>query len=158
MSTVTDKTPPNSAEADPSAADTEPIPVASGDQARHRSAEDAGGPGRTRIGDTVVEKIAARAVSEVDHVGGAANRVLGVAIGADNADNSPKVTARVDGTTVTLDVRLSVTYPAPVGTVTREVREHVIERLTTLTGLSTRQVDITVAALHSATASPRRLA
>jgi uncharacterized alkaline shock family protein YloU len=63
----------------------------------------------------------------------------------------------VDGSLVTLDVRLSVTYPAPVGKVTREVREHVIERLATVTGLTARQVDITIAALHAATAPQRRL-
>jgi uncharacterized alkaline shock family protein YloU len=122
------------------------------------AADLAGGPGSTHVEDTVVEKIAARAVGEVDHVGGAANRVLGVAIGSDHADRSPKVTARVDGSIVTLDVLLSVTYPAPVGRVTREVREHVIERLATLTGLTARQVDITVAALHSAATPKRRLA
>lgn len=63
----------------------------------------------------------------------------------------------MDGAIVTLDVRLSVTYPAPVGRTTREVREHVIERLDALTGLSVRQVDITVAALHSVKTPQRRL-
>ncbi len=157
MSAATDNTSATSPGIDPSAV-TGPIPAVPGEQARHRLAEDTGGPGHTTIDDTVVQKIAARAVGEVDHVGGAANRVLGIPVGADNADRSPQVTARVDGVTVTLDVRLSVIYPAPVGTVTREVRAHVIERLTTLTGLSTRQVDITVAALHSATTPQRRLA
>jgi uncharacterized alkaline shock family protein YloU len=139
-------------------ADTGPTPPLPDEQGRHRLREDAGDPGHTTVEDVVVEKIAARAAGEVDQVGGAANRVLGVTIGADGADRSPKVTARVDGSLVTLDVRLSVTYPAPVGKVTREVREHVIERLATLTGLTARQVDITVAALHAPTAPQRRLA
>jgi uncharacterized alkaline shock family protein YloU len=139
-------------------ADTSPVRPVPDDEGRHRLPEDAGGPGRTTVDDVVVEKIATRAAGEVDHVGGAANRVLGVPIGADSADRSPKVSARVDGSIVTLDVRLSVTYPAPVGKVTREVREHVTERLATLTGLTARQVDITVAALHAAAAPERRLA
>ena len=57
---------------------------------------------------------------------------------------------------MTLDIRLSVIYPAPVGGVTRAVRQHVIERLATLTGLTARQVDITVAALHAASRRPQR--
>jgi len=44
-------------------------------------------------------------------------------------------------------VLLSLAYPAPVRAVTREVRSHVIERVTTLTGLEVRHVDIEVADL-----------
>jgi uncharacterized alkaline shock family protein YloU len=106
----------------------------------------------------VVEKIAARAVGEVDEVGGVASRVLGIQIGSDAPDRSPEVHARVDGSIVTLDVTLSVTYPAPVGQVTRHVREHVADRIRTLTGLSTRQVDISVTALHHPQVARRELA
>jgi uncharacterized alkaline shock family protein YloU len=113
-----------------------------------RQNDDHGGSGRTTIADSVVEKIASLAVLEIDEVGGVAARVLGLPIGSDGKDRNPKVSARVDGSIVTLDVRLSVTYPAPIGRVTQQVREHVIDRISTLTGLSTRQVDITVTALH----------
>jgi uncharacterized alkaline shock family protein YloU len=37
--------------------------------------------------------------------------------------------------------------PAPVRTLTREVRRHVMERVTTLTGIEVRHVDIVVARL-----------
>ena len=113
--------------------------------------------GRTTIDDGVVEKIAARAIGEIDGVGGVANRVLGVQIGADEADRRPRVRARVDGTIVTLEVTLSVTYPSPVGQVTQRVRDHVTERVSTLTGLSTRVVDITVTALNHPPAAHREL-
>jgi uncharacterized alkaline shock family protein YloU len=114
--------------------------------------------GLISIADAVVEKIAARAAAEVDDVGGSAGRVLGVPIGSDGADRSPRVRARVDGSIVTLDVRLSVTYPAPVGRVTQQVRDHLTSRIAGLTGLSVRQVDITVTALHHPRARHRELA
>lgn len=138
----------------PSGSGTDPTaPTGDGDGGRLDEQD----RGRTDVADAVVEKIASRAATEVDHVGGTARRVLGVAVGSDGADSSPKVRARVDGSIVVLDVRLSVTYPAPVGLVTRQVRDHLIERISALTGLSVRQVDITVTALHQPRTQHREL-
>ena len=128
------------------------------DHAAPGDLRDTGGPGRTRVDDEVVEKIAARAAGEVDDVGGVASRVLGVRIGADEPARSPTVRARVDGTIVTLQVTLSVAYPAPVALVTQRVREHVVERVTALTGLLPRRVDISVTALHRPVRARRELA
>lgn len=107
-----------------------------------------GGPGTTTIDDSVVEKIAGRAAGEIDDVGGPAGRMLGLPVGSDPAQGSPRARARVDGSLVLVEIELSVRYPAPVGAVTERVREHVIERVGALTGLSVRQVDISVAALY----------
>ncbi len=112
--------------------------------------------GRITIEDSVVEKIAARAVGEVEHVGGVASRILGIPMGSERADRAPECTAQIDGSIVTLSVRCSVTYPAPVGRVTRQLREHLINRIAALTGLSTRHVDITVTALHPPNRQARR--
>jgi uncharacterized alkaline shock family protein YloU len=120
--------------------------------------DEAGGPGETHIEDGVVEKIASRAAGEVDDVGGVAGRVLGVRLGSGEPDRDPSVRARVDGTIVTLHVTLSVTYPAPVAEVTQRVRAHVVERVSELTGLRPRQVDISVAALHRHGRARRELA
>ena len=84
--------------------------------------------------------------------------MLGLPIGTGSPDRSPRVTAHVNGTVVTLAVRLSVTYPNPIGQVTQQVRQHVTERVASLTGLSTRQVDITVAALHAPATTGRVVA
>jgi uncharacterized alkaline shock family protein YloU len=46
-----------------------------------------------------------------------------------------------------IEMRLSLTYPAPVRTLAREVRQHVIDQVTGLTGLEVRHVDIEVARL-----------
>lgn len=137
---------------------TPPARYAVADGGRHRLDDHSDGPGLISIADAVVEKIASRAAAEVDDVGGTASRVLGVAIGSDGADSSPKVRARVDGSIVTLDVRLSVTYPAPVGRVTQQVRDHLIDRIAGLTGLSVRQVDITVTTLRQPRVQHRKLA
>ena len=46
-----------------------------------------------------------------------------------------------------IEMRLSLAYPAPVRALTREVRLDVNQRVTGLTGLEVRHVDIEVARL-----------
>ncbi|WP_219418701.1 Asp23/Gls24 family envelope stress response protein [Pseudonocardia nigra] len=103
--------------------------------------------GELSIDDGVVEQIAAAALGEVEHIGGAARRVLGVPLGADDPDQLARVTATVTGSVVALDVRCSVAYPAPVARVTDQARAHLIARIEELTGLTAAQIDITVTAL-----------
>ncbi|MEA5363002.1 Asp23/Gls24 family envelope stress response protein [Amycolatopsis sp., V23-08] len=113
--------------------------------------------GTLTIADSAVERIAAHAVTEVDGVGGAATRVLGVAVGGETLDRSAKVTATVTGGTATLAVRLSVGYPQSVRKTTETTRDHLTRRVGDLTGLSVERVDITVTALHTETAETRRV-
>ncbi|MEV6908715.1 Asp23/Gls24 family envelope stress response protein [Amycolatopsis sp. NPDC051071] len=120
-------------------------PAASGDR------------GALTISDSTVERIAAHAVTEVDGVGGAASRVLGVAVGREDLDNSAKVTAKVDGATATLDVRISISYPMSVSRTTENARRHLTRRVEEFTGLTVSRVDITVTALGTATADTRRV-
>ena len=103
--------------------------------------------GRTAIADRVVARVAARAVAEVEQTGGAARQLIGVAIGRETGEGMARVSARIDGHLAMIEMRLSLTYPAPVRALTREVRRHVIERVTGLTGLEVRHVDIEVARL-----------
>ena len=94
--------------------------------------------GRTELGlisinDRVVEKMAARAATEIPDAGAAAPRVLGrsvtgaAALGARQTSLTglPKASADVDGSVVTLDLSISVRWPASVPEVTSAVREHV---------------------------------
>lgn len=104
--------------------------------------------GATTLHDRVVERMAARLAGEVDQVGGAARRVLGVSTGGDEAEQIPQVTAEVRGRMCALRVRLSVEYPAPVAPVTEHVRHVLIDRLAELADLQVRTVDITVTALR----------
>lgn len=113
--------------------------------------------GSLTIADGVVERIAATALGEVEHLGGPARQMLGVAVGSTNPDRLPHVEAVVTGTIVSLQVRATVTYPAPVGAVADRARRHVTDRLDALTGLSVRQVDITVTALPAPVVKGRTL-
>lgn len=106
--------------------------------------------GRTRIADSVVAKIATRAVAEVGQTGGAARQLIGLTLGRQTGEGSARVSARVSGNLAMIEMRLSLAYPAPVRSLTRQVRRHVMERVTTLTGIEVRHVDIDVARLLSA--------
>jgi uncharacterized alkaline shock family protein YloU len=103
--------------------------------------------GRTTIADRVVVKIATRAVAEVGQTGGAARQLIGLTVGRQSGEGPARVSARVDGNLAMIVMRLSLAYPAPVRSLTREVRRHVIERITTLTGIEVRHVDIEVTGL-----------
>jgi uncharacterized alkaline shock family protein YloU len=113
--------------------------------------------GRTTVGDRAVARITAQAVTEVEDAGGSAGRMLGVALGGDDLDNSAQVRAQVDGQTASLQVRLSVTYPASVAHTTERVRAHLLRRIRELTGLAVSRVDITVTALRSSRPQERRV-
>jgi uncharacterized alkaline shock family protein YloU len=100
--------------------------------------------GSTEIADRVVERIAARAVAEVDDAHGPARRLLGLRVPGAVA---PRVTVQVDGRLATVRLAMSVRYPAPIRQVTRRVREHVMVRVGELTGLDVRHVDIDIPTL-----------
>ncbi len=113
--------------------------------------------GTLTIADQVVQRLAAHAVREVDDVGGAAGRLLGVSLGGEDPERSAKVTASVADTTVALDVRLSIAYPASVTRTTERARAHLVQRVEELTGLSVTRVDLTVTALHTDVTTGRRI-
>lgn len=104
--------------------------------------------GRTTIADRAIEAMVARITSDEPGVGGAARRLLGVAVTGADADRSPRVEATVAGEVVSLRVRLSVTYPDPVHTVTDRLRRRLIDRVGELTGKQVGVVEIIVDALH----------
>lgn len=124
-----------------------PVTVAGSPGAGRVERTDAADRGRTRIADRVVEKIAARAVAEVDNATGVARRVLGVRLGSAGPDSKVRVDADVDGGVVSVHASMAVRWPAPVRTVTRQVRSNVTDRVQSLTGLRVEQVDIDVTTL-----------
>jgi uncharacterized alkaline shock family protein YloU len=105
---------------------------------------DAGARGRTTIADRVVEKIAAITAGEVDRASGTPRRLLGTRFSRPSASTRPRASAKVDETTVSLKLSVSVEYPAPVRDVAAEVRERVARRIYELTGLKVTEIDITV--------------
>ena len=113
--------------------------------------------GETIIGPSVVEKIATRAASEVDGVGGVVqtglSRLLPWSVGG---DSPARASAEVGIDTVTVDLTVSVLYPQPVAAVTNEVRSQVIRRLSELCGLRATEVNIAVPALVTPPRGARR--
>lgn len=104
--------------------------------------------GETIIAPTVVEKIATRAASEVDGVGGVLetglSRLLPWTVGA---EGPARASAEVGAETVTIDLTVNVLYPEPVAAVTNRVRAEVVRRLAELCGLRATEVNIAVPAL-----------
>jgi len=102
--------------------------------------------GETIISPTVVEKIANRAASEVDGVGGVVqtglSRLLPWTVGSES-----HASAEVGTETVTVDLTVNVVYPEPVAMVTNGVRAQVTRRLAELCGLRATEVNIAVPAL-----------
>lgn len=112
--------------------------------------------GETMIGPMVVEKIASRAATEVDGVGGVVRTGLSRLLPW-VSDNSPaQAAADVDRETVAVDLTVNVRYPEPVGEVTSKVRDHVVQRLAALTGLTVTEVNIVVDELVVERRQPRR--
>jgi len=103
--------------------------------------------GRTTIADRVVARVATRAVAEVAQAGGAARQLIGITLGRQSGQGPARVSARVDGNLAMIEIRLTLAYPAPVRSLSREVRRHVMERVASLTGIEVRHVDIEVARL-----------
>lgn len=101
--------------------------------------------GTTTVADRAVQRIAGQLVVEMEGVGGTSRRLLGLTVGDDEA---PTVAAAVRGEHVTLDVALSVCYPASVARTTAAAREQLSREVGELTGLTVDRVDITVAALR----------
>ncbi|MEV8517983.1 Asp23/Gls24 family envelope stress response protein [Dactylosporangium sp. NPDC051484] len=121
-------------------------------------------PGSITIADTVVAKLASRAVLETADAGAAAARLLGQVIpGAGhlgfrqtNLTGLPKASAQVNGNVAFIDLAISVRWPASVPQVTAAVRQHVRERLTALTGLTIAEARIAVTDLVTEIPPPPR--
>jgi uncharacterized alkaline shock family protein YloU len=113
--------------------------------------------GETIIAPTVVEKIASRAASEVDGVGGVLQTGLSRLLPWTVGDQSPaRASAEVEAETVSVDLTVNVLYPEPVATVTNKVRTQVSRRLAELCGLQTTEVNIAVPALVTPARPARR--
>lgn len=129
------------------------------------ASEPDGGPGRAEaadrgrlhIADTVLEKVAVRAASGLDHVGGAARRLLGVHVSSEDPDRAVRAQITRRGATATAALALSVTYPAPIAQVAATARAVVADQIAASTGVAVDRVDITVTALHQPTRPGRTL-
>ncbi|WP_051752433.1 Asp23/Gls24 family envelope stress response protein [Streptosporangium amethystogenes] len=102
--------------------------------------------GRTDISHRVVSRIAAGAAREVARVRKVGER------GPLSLRGGTR--AAVDGTLATLQLDVTMEYPAPIREVADEVRRHVAERVMTLTGMDIGHIDIDVTNVIRAPESP----
>jgi uncharacterized alkaline shock family protein YloU len=110
--------------------------------------------GSTSLSDRVVDKIAARAALEVDHVHGVSS---GLIAGVFHAQPTVGVTSAIDGQLAQLTLQVEVDYPTSLRTVTRQLRRHVSQRVRQLCDITVTDVDIRVTALRPATRPVRRV-
>jgi uncharacterized alkaline shock family protein YloU len=59
-------------------------------------------------------------------------------------ERRPEAAANVDRDTVAVDLTVNVRYPEPVAKVTSDVRDHLVQRVRALTGLTVTEVNIKV--------------
>lgn len=107
--------------------------------------------GRTTIADTVVSKIAgmaAREISGVHDMGGAASRALGAIKDklpvASGPSPSQGVTVAVSDTDATIDLDVIVDYGVAIADVAQGIRQNVVAQVERMTGLQVTRVDIAV--------------
>ncbi len=124
--------------------------------------------GRTTIGDAVVAKIAGIAAQEVEKVqmgGGAAaavggflESVTGTVSGGGSAGGGSStrgVSVEVGEEEAAVDLTMALEYGVPIPQTTEQVRRNVVNRLENLTGLSVREVNITVTDVQLPEERPR---
>jgi uncharacterized alkaline shock family protein YloU len=108
--------------------------------------------GTTSIAESVVAKIAAIAAREVDGVdslggklSGALAGVVGRIRGEEHATTG--VGVEVGTKQAAVDISVKVKYPAPIPQVAEGVRQNVIDRIESMTGLQVVEVNVAVADL-----------
>lgn len=110
------------------------------------------GRGTTTIADAVVSKVVAlatREISGVAGIGGGASGAIGGVVGRIRGEEhaTSGVAVEVGERQAAADVTIRVEYPAPIHQVADAVRDNVIDRVESMTGLEVVEVNISVADL-----------
>ncbi|MBF4994454.1 Asp23/Gls24 family envelope stress response protein [Arthrobacter gandavensis] len=103
----------------------------------------------------VLEKIAGQVARDETEAGGTSGGFLGIGSRADFTAR-PEASVELAGNIASLRVSVGLPYPVALRAATRELRERIAWRVTELTGVQVRQVDVTVAWLRPRPASPGR--
>jgi len=108
--------------------------------------------GTTSIAESVVAKIAAMAAREVNGVeslGGVLSGALASVVGRIRGDEHKTAGVGVEVGTkqAAVDISLTVLYPASIPQVAESVRQNVISRIESMTGLEVVEVNVAVADL-----------
>lgn len=99
--------------------------------------------GGLTIADKVVERTAGQVLKDLPGVGGTSSGLFG--IGASSGlDTRPSVDVTLSGRSCTLAVQLGLAYPTPIAEATERLRTTLSAEVEHLTGVTVRQVDISV--------------
>lgn len=111
---------------------------------------EAGTRGQTVLAARVIEKIAGQVASDEASAGGSSGGFLGIGTRADLSAR-PKASVELAGNIATLRVEVGMLYPVPLRQATEELRRRIATRVTELTGVDVRQVDIRISWLTTGT-------
>ncbi|MBD8042550.1 Asp23/Gls24 family envelope stress response protein [Arthrobacter sp. Sa2BUA2] len=112
-----------------------------------RSRRDVGSRGNTSMSKKVLEKIASQVARDETEAGGTSGGFLGIGSRADFTAR-PDADVELAGNIASLKVTVGLPYPLPLRRATDQLRQRIAERVTELTGVQVRQVDITIAWLR----------
>ncbi|MET3720913.1 Asp23/Gls24 family envelope stress response protein [Arthrobacter sp. UYEF21] len=116
-----------------------PLPSTAGDAGKG----DIDSRGQTVLADKVIEKIASQVASDESVAGGSSGGFLGIGTHADLSAR-PKASVELSGNIATLSVEVGMLYPVPLRQATEALRERIRAKVTELTGVEVRQIDIRV--------------
>jgi uncharacterized alkaline shock family protein YloU len=111
--------------------------------------------GRLVLAESVVEKIAGQAASEVNAAYGRSGGTFSFGTDADS-DARPKVDVDLSADSADLAIKVGIAYPGSIREATQQIRDHVTSRVESLTGVDVRRVDIDVTFLAFAVDQPRK--
>ncbi len=114
---------------------------------RPRPARDINERGDTVLAKRVLEKTASQVARDETFAGGSSGGFLGIGARADLSAR-PDASVELAGNIASLKVTVGLPYPLPLRQATEQLRRRITERVTELTGVEVRQVDITVAWLR----------
>lgn len=124
-------------------------------QAALRPARDINDRGETVLARRVLEKTASQVARDETFAGGSSGGFLGIGARADLSAR-PDASVELAGNVASLKVTVGLPYPVPLRQATEQLRRRITERVTALTGVQVRQVDITVSWLRPPDSGPRR--
>lgn len=124
-------------------------------QAALRPARDINDRGETVLARRVLEKTASQVARDETFAGGSSGGFLGIGARADLSAR-PDASVELAGNVASLKVTVGLPYPIPLRQATEQLRRRITERVTELTGVQVRQVDITVSWLRPPEPERRR--
>ncbi len=121
--------------------------------------DDSSGPdlasrGQTVLAGKVIEKIASQVASDESAAAGSSGGFLGIGTHADLAAR-PKASVELTGNIAALSVEVGMPYPVPLRQATEALRQRIRARVTELTGVEVRQVDIKISWLNAGSGQAR---